>query len=209
MTKEKKQQIPANQQRKPQYKWKMLKWWLIAQIIPACFACFVSFYLLQRTSLRFEFAIPLSVAWGAMGATIHYLSIKRGMRFRLIWTVVFAFFTVGAGFGLVKIFSYDYSKLQTCPVCGFVTLPEPAATCPLCRVRFDKVDADTEGYASLDEYLQAEQLMFFQPEGTDTTVNFYAPCNCPEKFPKSADWKPSVTAQDVREVRALTQQPKP
>ncbi len=209
MTEKKKQQISATQEKKPRYNWNMLKWWLVAQIIPACFVVFVSFYLLQHTSMPFELAIPISIAWGALGATIHYLSLKRGMKFRMIFTALFAVVTVAAAFGLVRIFGYDFSKLKECPVCGFVTLSESGETCPLCRVRFQQADADIEGYASLDEYLQAEQMMFFLPDSGSSKVDFFGPCNCPEHFPKSATWKPSVTEEEVLEVRAMTLPGKP
>jgi hypothetical protein len=176
---------------------------LLSQIVPACFVVFVSLYLMQRTSMHFFWGIPLAIAWGALGATIHYLSIKRGIRFRMIWTAIFAVFTLGAGFGLAKAFEIDFSRLKACPVCGFVALKELGDTCPVCNVRFAQTDAAIEGYSSLHDYLVAEQLMFFQPAPGDTTVDSYAPCNSPEKYQKSADWRPSVTMQDVREVQRM------
>jgi hypothetical protein len=181
----------------------MLKWGLIAQIIPVCFAIFVSFYLLQKTRMTFQLAMPIAVAWGAIGASIHYLSVKRGMKFRLRSTLAFAVLTLGTGFGLAKAFEYDFSKFEACPVCGFVALEEKGMPCLVCKVVFDSLSARKEGYVSLDEYLTAAQLIYFQPSGTDTTVDFFASCNCPEAFPKASNWKPSVTAKDVREVQEL------
>jgi hypothetical protein len=140
-----------------------------------------------------------------MGATIHYLSLKRGMKFRLRFTVLFAVLTIGAGISLAKVFEYDFSKFQACPVCGFVTLPEPGTTCPVCNVKFEATEAAIGGYSSMDEYLVAEQLMFFQPAEKGAPVDFYGACDCPEKYPKSPSWKPAITATEVLEVQALSE----
>lgn len=192
------------EQKKRSLNWRMVKYGMLAQIVPAGFAIFLALYLMPKTSLPSGLGFPLSIAWGAMGAAIHYLSIKRGMRFRLIWTIVFALFTAGTCFGLAKAFAYDFSKLQPCPVCGFVALPVAGATCPVCDVRVDEAEAALEGYKSIPEYIQAAQLMYFQPAPNDTVVNFFGPCNCKENFPKSPEWIPAVTAQDVLEVQAMT-----
>jgi hypothetical protein len=189
--------------KRSRFDWRLLLLGLLSQIVPACFVVFVSFYLMQKTSMPFFWGMPLAITWGALGATIHYLSIKRGLRFRMIWTAIFAVFTVGAGLGLAKAFEMDFSRMKACPVCGFVALNETGEACPVCNVRFTHSDAEMEGYSSLHDYLVAEQLMFFQPAPGDTVVDFYAPCNSPEQYPKSASWRPSVTAQDVREVQRI------
>ena len=193
----------AEKKRRP-LNWRMVGLGLLAQVVPAGFAIFLALYLMPKTSLPDELGFPLSIAWGALGATIHYLSIKRGMKFRVVWTLVFALFTVGACWGLAKAFEYDFSKLKPCPVCGFVALPVEGATCPVCNVRVDEAEAALGGYKSVPEYIMAAQLMYFQPAANDTVVNFFGPCDCQENFPKSPAWVPAVTAKDVLEVQAMT-----
>jgi hypothetical protein len=185
-------------------KGKTLALWLSAQIIPAAFVVFVSFYLLQKTTMPFELAMPLSIVWGTLGAGIHYLSIKRGMRFRLLMSLLFAVLTVGLAFGLAKLFAIDHSKLKTCPVCGFVTLPAPEQACPLCQVAFKEADAAAEGYDSPHDYLIAAQTMYFMPTAPDTSIDFFGPCNCSEGYQRDPAWKPAVSKQDVLDVQAMT-----
>lgn len=117
--------------KKPRYNWKMLGWGLTAQIIPACFVLFLSLYLIPKTSIMPELGIPLSIAFGALGATIHYLALKRGMRFRVVWSVVFLLFTAGVAFGLHEVFRYRFDQMVPCPVCGFVTLGDVGENAPI------------------------------------------------------------------------------
>lgn len=70
-------------------------------------------------------------------------------------------------------------------------------------MKLDSEEASKEGYTSVDEYLQAAQLTVFQPLHGDTVVDFFAPCNCKQGFPKDPNWKPSVTATDVRDVQSM------
>jgi hypothetical protein len=189
-------------------KYKQFGLWLMIQSIPLGFICFIAFYLLQSTRMQFEVAMPLGVAWGAIGAVIHYMSRKRGDKFRYWATGIFLVVTVGTSFGLAKGFAWDYSSLKPCPVCGFVALEKEGATCPVCHVAFTLEEAQKEDFANLDEYIQAAQTMYFMPSGQDTTINFDAPCNCRANFPKSKDWKPAVTRQYILEVKAMTKEAK-
>ena len=152
-----------------------------------------------------ELGVPLSIVFGSLGAIIYYLALKRGMKFRIIWSIVFVFFTIGACYGLSQAFKYDFEKMHTCAVCGFVTLSDFGDKCPYCHVKLGQEEATKEGYANMDEYLQAAQLTVFQPKEGDTVVDFFGSCNCPPDFPKDKAWKPSVTAQDVRDVQKMVQ----
>ncbi len=177
---------------------------LAGQVVPAALAVYISFYLLQNSSFPFEWAIPLTLLWGALGAAIHYMSLKRGMKFRWLTTGIFAVLTLGVGFGLTKAFAIDHSHLKTCPVCGFVSLEAVEAICPVCQVKFNNLDAKVEGYESEAEYLVALQTMYFMPIPPDTTIDFFAPCKVQGNYQKDPNWKPSVSKQDVLDVQALT-----
>jgi hypothetical protein len=177
---------------------------LASQLIPIGFAIYVALYLLQYTTFQFEYALPMMLAWGSLGAVIHYASLKRGMKFRLITTAIMAVVTVGLGFGLAQAFAIDYSNLKTCQVCGFVTLPELGKTCPVCHVKFSETDAMLEDYESLDDYRIAAQTMYFMPTAPDTSIDFFAPRVDGAPYTKDPAWKPSVRKQDILEVQAMT-----
>ncbi len=178
--------------------------WLSAQIAPVCFAVFVAFYLLQKTTLQFEWGMAATFILGSLGAVIHYASLKRGMKFRLITTAIMAVVTIGLAFGLARAFAIDYSNLKTCQVCGFVTLPELGKTCPVCHVKFSETDARIEDYESLDDYRIAAQTMYFMPTAPDTSIDFFAPLAGGAPYTKDPAWRPSVRKQDILEVQAMT-----
>jgi hypothetical protein len=177
---------------------------LAGQLAPAALAVYISFYLVQFTSFRFEYAFPLILVWGIIGAVIHYASLKRGMKFRLTTMAIFAAVTMGVAVGLTFAFAIDHSKLKTCPVCGFVALTAVEENCPVCHVTFRGMDAKVEGFESETEYLIAAQTMHFMPVAPDTAINFFAPCNCNGNYAKDPAWQPSVSKQDILEVQALT-----
>lgn len=174
-------------------------------MIPAGFALFLALYLLPHTRFPSFLGIPVATVWGLMGGGIHYMSLKRGLRFRLRGYALLAAISAFAALGLGMAFPKLGPPVTTCPVCGFVSLQEVGGECPVCGVRFTEVEAAMQGYASLQEYLTAEQMIYFQPSQGDTTVDFFDPCNCPGDFRKAVDWQPSVTAEDVMEVRAMVE----
>lgn len=185
-------------------KGKFLLFAVASQVIPAGLGLFLSLYLIPHSTFKFEYALPLTVLWSALGAAIHYSSLKRGMRFRWMMTGVLAVATLGLGFGLTKAFAIDHSQLKTCAVCGFVALPAYGEACPICHVAFRGEDAAKEGYDSAQDYLIAAQTMHFMPVAPDTTIDFHADCNCTQGYLRDPQWQPSVSKKDILEVQAMT-----
>ena len=121
-------------------------------------------------------------------------------------TGIFAIVTFGLCFGLAKAFAIDHSKLKTCAVCGFVTLPELGAPCQICQVGLNEENASKDGYASFSEYLIAAQTMYFMPTSPDTSIDFFAPCDCDAGYAKDANWKPTVSKKDILDVQDLVKE---
>ena len=176
---------------------------LSSLIVPAGFILFLAWYLLPETRFPASMGIPIGTAWGAMGGAVHFMSLKRGMRYRIRGNFLLLGFSLLVAMVLFWAFPRVASNLYPCPVCGFVSLEEPGATCPVCEVEFSEVHAAMEGFGSLQELLTAEQMIYFQPAQGDTVVDFFAPCNCEGNYAKSKDWQPSVTKKDVLEVRGM------
>lgn len=195
--------MPKRTEAERKQKLKLILLGLSAQIIPLLFALYLSLHLLRTTEMRFELAMPLSIAWGAIGASIHYLSIKRGMKFRIIGTVLFLLLTIGAVFALEETFQIDHSKLKTCQVCGYKTLVEEKGNCPICDVTLNQAEAEEEGFDSIPELLFSSQIIFFMPTEIGGKVDFWEPIPMKIPYQKDPSWKPSVTVEEIHEVQAL------
>lgn len=176
---------------------------LSSLVLPAGFILFVAYHLLPHTRFPSFLGIPMATLWGAMGGIVHFMSLKRGMGFRWKGNLALTGLSIVAAVGLWMGFPTVERTLLPCPVCGFVALEEPGGECPVCGVAFTEVEAAMEGYGSLQEFLTAEQMIYFQPPQGDTSVNFFGQCNCEGNFLKSPDWQPSVTKMDVLEVREM------
>lgn len=186
------------------YNWDMFRWFLISMIAPAVFAIFVALVLLQKTSLTFEIALPMLVGVGAIGAAIHYRTYQRPPRFRLMAQGGYALVLLFGSFVLWQSFSIPHDRLLTCPVCGFHTLYGEGDLCKVCNVEVSEDAAALEDYASVKEYIQAEQMMYFLPEKVGEKVDFFAPYPGKEGYRKDPDWKPIVSEQDVLEVQGMS-----
>lgn len=183
--------------------------WLSMQVIPAGFMVFIALYLLQKTNLKFEIAMPIGIVWGSIGAAIHYLSIKRGQKFKLIMTGLFLVVTIATAFTLERVFRIDHSNLVTCEVCGFISLEKQHDLCPVCNVIFSEEEATKEAYGSLEEYLKAEQMMYFVPNPVGSKVDFFAPIEAGIAYRKDPNWRPSIKESDIRDIeKMLENQPK-
>lgn len=174
-------------------------------VMPLAFAVYTAYYLLQYTRLEFSMAMPLIVASGVAAGAIHFWTLRRSRRLRIYLHAGFSVVLIGLAVVLQVAFRHDHEAYITCPICGFQALDAAETLCPVCNVVVSEKAARDEGYANLDEYIRAEQIMYFLPDPPATTIDFYAPWDGPEGYQKDPKWQPRVTEQDIREVQELVQ----
>lgn len=188
---------------KSRINWKMFRWGLLGMVAPAITAIFMALVLIPQTRWPFEVALPVMMALGAIGAAIHYLTFKRPPKVRIFAHTVFALALVFAGFFAWKSFSIPHEFLITCPVCGFRTLEAQEETCAVCKVLVSEASAKLEDFASIEELIFAEQLIYFLPSDEFTGIDFYAADVSDNGYQKDSRWKPKVTIADISDVQNL------
>ena len=150
----------------------------------------------------FGLLMPLYVGMGAVAGIVYFYTLKRPAAQFYYGMAAFNLLLIGLGVGVTLYQSHQDAKRLTCQVCGFRSLEAKGDSCRVCSVRLTDAEAQAQGYADLGEYRAVEQHAFFVPATPDGAIDFYAP-HPQGAFLKDTTWRPSVSADDLRQTRHL------
>jgi hypothetical protein len=91
----------------------------------------------------------------------------------------------------------EEKKLITCPVCGYKTLTKNDKFCGECLIELTESEMTEEGYSSIEEFINEEQIVFFCPDSIVNDIDFYNPKTSEDGYEKDLDWKPTAPKDSI------------
>jgi len=159
-----------------------------------------------------ELALPdmissmmLALIGGIVGFSLSELTKQRSTQVKLLTLGVMAIGIIGSGMYSLNRTESVRQELQTCRICGYITLKKEGDECNICMTEINEEYRIIGEYKSFDELIREEQLDFFTSDIYGEKRSFYDPKITTsivdyKKYSKDDLWKPVVSEEELKEL---------